>query len=134
MKSVFSPTLVSFDRKAALIVVPVTIKVGKEIKNYKFAVDTGATISLINSSVMTALGYKQQDSISTTQTITASKTETVYEYSLDNIMVLGLIRRNFKVISRSLPMGLGIDGLLGLNFFQNKELTIDFKLSEIRLS
>ena len=48
-------------------------------------------------------------------------------------MAIGLIRRNFKVISRSLPIGLGIDGLLGLNFFQNKELTIDFKLSEIRL-
>ena len=83
---------------------------------------------------MTALGYKQQDSLRTTQTITASKRETVYEYSLDNIMALGLIRRNFKVISRSLPMGLGIDGLLGLNFFRNKELNIDFKLCEIRLT
>jgi len=127
-------SLVSFNRKAALIVVPVTIKVGTEIREYKFAVDTGATISLINSAVMTSLGYKQQDSIRASHTITASKAETVYEYSLDNIMAIGLIRRNFKVISRSLPMGLGIDGLLGLNFFHNKELTIDFKLSEIRLS
>ena len=66
-------SLVSFDRKAALIVVPVTIKTGTEVAEYKFAVDTGATISLINSSVMTELGYKQQDSIRTTQTITASK-------------------------------------------------------------
>jgi len=82
---------------------------------------------------MNALGYKQQDSIGATQTITASKRETVYEYSIDNIMAIGLIRRNFKVISRSLPAGLGIDGLLGLNFFKDKELTIDFKLSEIRL-
>jgi len=126
-------SLVSFDRKAALIVVPVTIKVGTEIRKYDFAVDTGATISLIDADVMTALGYKQQDSIRTTHTITASKTETVYEYELDNIMAIGLIRRNFKVISRELPMGLGIDGLLGLNFFKNKELTIDFKLSEIQL-
>ena len=125
--------LVSFDKRAALIVVPVTIKVGTEIKKFDFAVDTGATISLINSSVMNALGYKQQDSIGATQTITASKRETVYEYSIDNIMAIGLIRRNFKVISRSLPVGLGIDGLLGLNFFKDKELTIDFKLSEIYL-
>ena len=126
-------SLVSFNRKAALIVVPVTIKTGSEIAKYHFAVDTGATISLINSSVMNELGYKQQDSLRTTHTITASKTETVYEYSLDNIMAIGLLRRNFKVISRTLPMGLGIDGLLGLNFFKNKELTIDFKLSEIQL-
>ena len=127
-------SLVSFNRKAALIVVPVTIKMGTEIAEYKFAVDTGATISLINSSVMTSLGYKQQDSIRTTYTITASKAETVYEYSLDNIMAICLIRRNFKVISRSLPLELGIDGLLGLNFFHHKELNIDFRLSEIRLS
>ena len=126
-------SLVSFDRKAALIVIPVTIKVGAEIRKYDFAVDTGATISLIDADVMTALGYKQQNSIRTTHTITASKNETVYEYELDNIMAIGLIRRNFKVISRKLPMGLGIDGLLGLNFFKNKELTIDFKLSEIQL-
>ena len=126
-------TLVSFDRKAALIVVPVTIKTGTEIEEYQFAVDTGATISLINSTVMDSLGYKKENSIRTTQTITASKTETVYEYNLDNIMAIGLLRRNFKVISRSLPAGLGIDGLLGINFFKGKELTIDFKLSEIRL-
>ena len=35
--------------------------------------------------------------------------------------------------SRSLPIGLGIDGLLGLNFFKHKELTIDFRKSEIRI-
>ena len=133
MKTVFRPTLVSFDRKAALIVVPVTVKVEEEIMKFQFAVDTGATISLIDADVMARLGYTVADSIRTTHTITASKTETVHEYELDNIMAIGLIRRNFKVISRELPMGLGIDGLLGLNFFKNKELTIDFKLSEIQL-
>ena len=126
-------SLVSFDRKAALIVVPVTIKIGTEVFKYKFAVDTGATISLINTAVLTELGYTKEDSLRTTQTITASKIETVYEYNLDNIMAIGLLRRNFKIISRPLPVGLGIDGLLGLNFFKDKELTIDFKLSEIQL-
>jgi len=125
--------LVSFDKRSPLVVVPVTIKIGTEIGEYRFAIDTGATISLIHTTVMTELGYKKEDSIRTIQTITASKTETAYEFELDNIMAIGLIRRNFKVISRSLPAGLGIDGLLGINFFKNKELTIDFKLSEIRL-
>jgi len=126
-------SLVSFDRKASLIVVPVTIKTETKVWEFRFAVDTGATISLIAASVMKRLGYTTADSLRTTHTLTASKTETVYEYSLDNIMAIGLIRRNFKVISRDLPMGLGIDGLLGLNFFKNKELTIDFRLSEIQL-
>ena len=127
-------TLVSFDKRLPLIVVPVTIKVENEIARFDFAVDTGATVSLINTTVMTSLGYKKEDSIRTIQTVTASKIETAYEFQIDNIRAIGLTRRNFKVISRSLPVGLGIDGLLGLNFFKNKELTIDFKLSEIRMN
>ena len=126
-------SLVSFDRKLPLIMVPVTIKIGTEVKKFKFAVDTGATISLIDIDLLSDIGYKKENSIRTIQTVTASKTETAYEFELDNIMAIGLLRHNFKVISRSLPVGLGIDGLLGLNFFKDKELTIDFKLSEIQL-
>jgi len=111
----------------------ITIKTDEKIWEYNFAVDTGASISLIDSSVLSDIGYIKADSLRTTYTLTASKTETVNEYSLDNIMAIGLLRRNFKVISRSLPMGLGIDGLLGLNFFKDRQLTIDFKLSEIQL-
>jgi len=126
-------SLVSFDRKLPLIMVPVTIKIGTEVKKFKFAVDTGATISLMDIDLLSDIGYKKENCIRTIQTLTASKTETAYEFEIDNIMAIGLIRRNFKVISRSLPTGLGIDGLLGLNFFKDKELTIDFKLSEIKL-
>ena len=115
-------SLVSFDRKAALIIVPVTIKIGTEVKRYKFAVDSGATVSLIDIDLLTDIGYKKEDSIRTIQTLTASKTESAYEFQIDNIMAIGLLRRNFKVISRVLPAGLGIDGLLGLNFFKDKEL------------
>ena len=127
-------TIVAFDRKASLIKLPVTIKKGNEILRYKFALDTGANVTLIDSDVMLEMGYSKVNSIGTTHTLTASKPETVYEFKIDNIMALGLIRRDFKVISRSLPLGLGIDGLLGLNFFRNQELIIDFKLSEIRIS
>ena len=124
----------TFDRKSPLIIVPVTVKkVDGTIKMFRFALDTGATITMMDTVSMKDIGYTQANSIRTTHTLTASKPETVHEYSLDNIMAIGLIRRNFKVISRSLPIGLGIDGLLGLNFFKHKELTIDFKLSEIRI-
>jgi len=123
----------TFDRAGSLVIVEVTVNVADKLKRFYFAVDTGATITLVSDDALKMMGYTKADSIKTSQTITASKTETVYEYNLDNIMAIGLLRRNFKVISRSLPVGLGIDGLLGLNFFKNKELTIDFKLSEIRL-
>ena len=122
-----------FDIKSSLVVVKVTVKVKGAIKKYDFAVDTGASITLVSEKAIRDMGYTEARSIGTTHTVTASRTETVHEYSLDNFMALGLIRRNFKVISRSLPMGLGIDGLIGLNFFKHKELNIDFKKGEIRI-
>ena len=85
----------TFDRKASLVTVKVTVKVKDAIKEYIFAVDTGATITLVSEMAIKDMGYSLAHSIGTTHTVTASKTETVHEYSLDNIMALGLIRRNF---------------------------------------
>jgi len=126
-------TLVNFDKKLPLVIVPVSIKLDTAIFDFNFAIDTGASISLINIDVLYALGFQKEHAIRTIQTITASRQETAYEFELPNVKALGLIRRNFKIISRSLPSGLGIDGLLGLNFFRNKELVINFKSSEVRL-
>ena len=126
-------TSVVFNKKRPLVVVPVSIKKGGTILDFNFAIDTGASVSLIDIDVMLAIGYKKNDCIRTVDTVTASKKETAFEFEIDSIKAIGLIRRNFKVISRSLPVGLGIDGLLGLNFFKNRELIIDFKLCEIRL-
>jgi len=37
----------TFDRKSTLAIIPVTVKVGGKIREFKFAVDTGATITLL---------------------------------------------------------------------------------------
>jgi len=127
-------TLVSFNNKLPLVIVPVSIKLDSVVFDFNFAIDTGASISLIDMDVLHAIGFQEAFAIRTIQTMTASRQEEAYEFELPNIKAIGLIRRNFKVISRSLPSGLGIDGLLGLNFFKNKELVIDFRSSEVRLS
>ena len=127
-------TIVSFNKKLPLVIVPVSIKLETVVFDFNFAIDTGASISLIDMDVLHAIGFQKKHAIRTIQTMTASRREVAYEFELSNIKAIGLIRRNFKVISRSLPSGLGIDGLLGLNFFRNNELSINFKSSEIRLS
>ena len=125
---------VTFNKKLPLVVVSVSIKKGTVVYDFNFAIDTGASVSLIDIEVLRAIGYDKKRSIRTVQTMTASQREMAYEFKIGNIQAIGLIRRNFKVISRTLPTGLGIDGLLGLNFFHNKELVIDFKTSKVRLS
>jgi len=125
---------VSFDRKLPLVIIPVSIKMKSAVYDFHFAIDTGASVSLIDLDVLNAIGFNKSNCVNTIKTMTASQQETAYEFEIPNIKAIGLIRRNFKVISRKLPIGLGIDGLLGLNFFKHKELTIDFRKSEVRLT
>ena len=44
---------------------------------------------------------------------------------------LGVSKKDLKVISHPMPSGSGAYGLLGLDFFENTKLTIDFKTAEI---
>jgi len=113
--------------------VPVSIKIKEAFFDFNFAIDTGASISLIDFDLLQAIGFTKEKSNRTIQTMTASKLETAYEFSMPSLQSIGLIRRNFKVISRHLPAGLGIDGLLGVNFFRDKNLNIDFRKGEVSL-
>ena len=72
--------VVSFNKKSSLIVIPVTIKTKAGVREYRFAVDTGSTMTMIDIDVMADIGYKTSDCIGTIQTVTASKTETAYEF------------------------------------------------------
>ena len=126
-------TTIHFNKKFPLVIVPVSIKIGGVIFDFNFAIDTGASISLIDYNLLQAIGFTKANNTRTIQTMTASKRETAYEFLIPNLQAIGLIRRNFRIISRKLPVGLGIDGLLGVNFFKDKNLNIDFKKGEVSL-
>jgi len=126
-------TTIHFNKRLPLVIVPVSIKIGGAIFDFNFAIDTGASISLIDYDLLQAIGFTKANNNRTIQTMTASKRETAYEFLIPNLQAIGLIRRNFKIISRKLPVGLGIDGLLGVNFFKDKNLNIDFKKGEVSL-
>jgi hypothetical protein len=46
---------------------------------------------------------------------------------------LGLRRRSLTVFAHTLPAASGIDGLLGLDFFQGTKLSIDFVAGTIEV-
>jgi len=96
-------------------------------------VDTGTQETLISEKAIKAIGYVQANSIATVPIKTVVGNATAYRYILDSIETLGVKRNLFNVISYQMPAGAGADGLLGLDFFENTELTIDFKLAEIRV-
>ena len=120
-----------FDLTEGLIIVPTRLWGPSLDAVVKFALDTGATYSLINRDIAFALGY-DPDSISRqVQITTGSRIELISRFNIERIEALGQRRDNFTFLCHSLPPGAEIDGLLGLNFFRNKKLTIDFRLGLI---
>ena len=116
-----------FDHKKGLIVVPVTIKGPKTIVDAYFVLDTGATYTVIRSDLLTRAGFKKDDYIETINTTTASGISAGAILKINSIGALGLIRSNFKVISKELPLTLPVDGLLGIDFLRHKELNLNFR-------
>jgi predicted aspartyl protease len=123
----------SFNSKSGLIVVEAIIEgpTGKSV--LRLALDTGATTTLINTAMLVAIGYDPTLSSDRTQVTTGSGIEFVPRIALSELTALGLERQNLLVLCHTLPPSSGIDGLLGLDFFQDKMLKLDFRLGEIAL-
>ncbi len=113
--------------------IPVTIKGPKIIVDAIFVLDTGATYTVINTEILFKAGYKRSDFLEKITTTTATKCEEVNLMKISSLGALGLVRRNFKIITKELPITLFVDGLLGLDFYRNKELHINFRNGIINL-
>jgi predicted aspartyl protease len=120
-----------FDNKKGLIIVRVRIK--GPLKEYEgfFALDTGATTTLINSQILEAIGYTDINVIDKITFTTGSGKEKAKIIKVQSIIALGITKTNFKVISHQLPLTTYVDGLLGIDFLKGKKLTLDFVKGEI---
>lgn len=100
----------------------------------RLVLDTGTTESLISRNLALLLGYDLSLITSQTRLTTASDiVETVPRIPLRRIEVLGQERRDFPVLCHTLPPGANVDGLLGLDFFRDRRLTLDFNFGTITL-
>ena len=100
----------------------------------RLALDTGATGTLVNVGMLMVVGCDPAVSTDSVQVTTGSGVELVRRVELDGIRALGVSRKGFSVLGHSLPPSSGIDGLLGLDFFRDQSLTIDFRRGEITLA
>lgn len=123
-----------FDPEHGLIIVhtELTGPLGRAI--LRLALDTGATGTLVNIGMLMAVGCDPTSSADCVQVTTGSGVELVQRVELDGIRALGVSRAGFPVLGHSLPPSSGIDGLLGLDFFREQSLTIDFRRGEITVA
>lgn len=123
-----------FDPQQGLIVLPVTISGPDGIVQLRLALDTGATSTLIRPVHFEAIGYDPGLAQERVQVTTGSGVEFAARVPVTRISALGRSRRNFPVLSHTLPPSATVDGLLGLDFFRGSRLEIDFRRSFVRLA
>ena len=123
----------TFDISQKAVIVPITIEADGLIHRFFFIVDTGSYETLICEKTIRIIGYTPADSFEDVPVHTVSGSSTAYRYAIDNITALGISRKGLKVISLQMPAGSGAHGLLGLDFFEEKDLYISFRKGTIRV-
>ena len=99
----------------------------------RLALDTGANMTMLNRELANNLGYDLDSPESVVRIATASGIVRVPQIRIRRFEALEREMLNFPIICQSLPMGVSVDGLLGLDFFRDQRLTIDFREGLITL-
>jgi len=123
-----------FDPESGLIVVQTELTGPSGSAVLRLALDTGATSTLVNVGMLVAVGCDPAMAPERVQVTTGSGVEFVPLVFLDKVTALGQARSDFVVLGHTLPASAGIDGLLGLDFFRDQALTIDFRQGAITLA
>jgi aspartyl protease len=99
-----------------------------------WAVDTGAGQTSIEASILAAAGYDPSQWGSPQSILTATGTTTAHPLTVHYLRALGWRRDHMPILALTLPARLRVHGLLGLDFFRDHVLTIDFLHNDIDMS
>jgi clan AA aspartic protease (TIGR02281 family) len=115
-----------------LVLVPVTLYYGLQTAQVLLALDTGASITVINSSVASRLGIRLDGAPSRKFQVVGGGTIRASAVRLNQVSVGPHSRKgiNVAVITQQ-GSTVPFDGLLGMDFLQNFRYHIDFKNKQI---
>jgi hypothetical protein len=103
----------------------------------RLAIDTAATHSVIDFNVLLIIGYSPQDATGSILVETSNGVMSVQKFQLNKFNALDKEVSNFEVISYDfLEKGIlsPYDGVLGLDFFEQTILTLDFIHQDVWLT
>jgi predicted aspartyl protease len=125
---------VTFNAKSGPIHVNAEISgpIGKAVAT--LLLDTGATTSVFNLSVLRSVGYDPARATDFVQMTTGTGVITVPRIMLNRLTALGQHQIGLRVLAYDLPLATDVDGLLGLDFLRDHVLTIDFRAAAISLT
>jgi hypothetical protein len=97
------------------------------------ALDTGASVTTINVNHLLRVGHDPSAFPANVPVATGTGVLHVPRLPFMALTALGQTRPNFPIIAHTLPAATLVDGVLGLNFFRDSILTLDFQKGELTL-
>jgi predicted aspartyl protease len=123
----------TFRSKQGPVYVEVQISGPTGRSNLRLLLDTGATTTLIELVWLSSVGYDPATSTDRVKVAMGGGSVLVPRVTLNRLSALGQHRIGFAVVCHPLPSEAGVDGLLGLDFFRDQILTLDFRNGTISL-
>ena len=116
-------------------VILVDVNFGKS--TYRFLLDTGASNTIIDFNALLIGGYNFKDVLRQVEVETANGIIEAHIFNIKSISALNIQKKDFEIASYDfLASGIlsEFDGVLGLDFFENNKICIDFVNNEITIS
>lgn len=96
-----------------------------------FLVDTGTAHTVIDTSILDALGFGAHLATGRSSLWGVSGNTDGYVVRVPTITVVGRCLANYRAAAHDFQPELGVDALLGLDFFQGGYLGMDFATGEL---
>ena len=94
------------------------------------ALDTGASHTTIDLAALIIAGYEVKKTVRSVPIETASGVIEAYIFKVKRLEAIGIVRENIEICAYdffSYQLITDFDGVLGLDFFENYKLCVDFK-------
>jgi len=122
-----------FDPRRPLIIARVKLFGPSKDVMIDMALDTGATSSLIGWHALQIVGYDASDTLEFVKMTTGNGIVDAPKIKVKRLEALGERRLGLNVVGHTLPPSTSVDGLLGLDFFRKRRLTIDFRKNLVKV-
>ncbi len=100
----------------------------------RLALDTGATSTVINQAPLVYVGYDPSVAAERTQVTMGGSVEYSAILHIDRLEAPGETRESLRIVAHTLPPSASMEGVLGLDFFRDRRLIIDFTIGTFDLT
>ncbi len=121
-----------FDPRAPDIRIPVRLFGRFGARDFEFLLDTGTSVSIVDTDIVHALGYSALAAKRTLRLHGVGEPEECFVLDVDRLDAMGRTHTPCELVCQDLPMG--VAGLVGLDLLRGRTLTIDFAAGDITVT